>query len=427
MIVEAFSPGQVNAWNLILPRPIHRHLNRINPLFATVAPDSEKSTVVTVPQFHSEDDENYPSLLHQIHVQPLLTDEETTELLRLARTHATENESWDQQDSSRHVAYQTVDFAIDESIEISQYLGQSGINFEERIFGALSDAFDVDVEDMSFLDLFCASYEAKDPDDGVSIESEEEGRNPMDRLDFHRDGSVLSFTVLLSPPEEFEGGGTAFDALEDVAIDDVDNSILQPSGVIQPPDAGYATLHSGKLLHGGHVVTKGQRIVLVGFVDVHERNFKPGALGRAAKEWGRNDVRSFWNQRRLSMTKQHGNTEGKSINDNPSWNLKSWRYLPKDTPERRLITGEGRSYFGQNSTVPKSMLEKMEKRASLEKIRKRRLITEDKLLREVLLPREERGEKIEDEEEGEWMEVDIGSLDGLTLGWDGDVNVESDE
>jgi hypothetical protein len=48
----------------------------------------------------------------------------------------------------------------------------------------------------------------------------DEDRNTMDRLAFHRDGSLLSFTVLLSPPNEFEGGGTIFDALVDVAIPD---------------------------------------------------------------------------------------------------------------------------------------------------------------------------------------------------------------
>ena len=42
------------------------------------------------------------------------------------------------------------------------------------------------------------------------------------------------------------------------------------------------------------------------------------------------------------------------------------------------------------------------------------------MLREILLPREERGEKVDEEDEGEWMEVDADSLDGLMLEWDND-------
>lgn len=432
MLVEAFSPSYVNAWNAMPPLRIHRTFDRTNSLFATTTSEDSAAAIdcneelqrhiITVPSFlptdDKQNDDTYPSILHQIHIVPLLTDDESSKLLQLARTYATENESWDQLDSSRHVSYPTVDFATEESIEISEYLGPSGIQFEERTFGALSEAFDVDVGDMSFLDLFCASYEVKEADDAA--DKLEEGRNTMDQLDLHRDGSLLSFTILLSPPEEFEGGGTIFDALGDVDIDDQNNSILQPSGVIQAPP-GYATLHSGKLLHGGHLVTKGQRIVLVGFVDVDKRNFNPGVLGAATKEWGRNDVQTFWNERRLTLSKQQqeGKTEGK-IEEQPLWKLNNWRYLPKDTAERRLSSGEGRSYFGQNSTIPTSILKKIENRASLEKIRRRRLITEDRLLREILLPREERGEKIV-EEEGEWLEVDPDNLDGLMMGWDGDV------
>lgn len=346
MFVEAFSPGHASIfWNTIplTPSPIQRSA----ALFATSTPkDARPSTasieyleesqhhVITIPSFlptdHEHDIGSYPSPLHKIHLLPLLTDEETSELLQLARAYATENESWNQQDSSRHVSYQTVDFAIEESVDISQYLGQSGINFEERVFSALSEAYDVDAEDLSFLDLFCASYEVAGSDD-------DEDRNVMDQLDFHRDGSLLSFTILLSPPEDFEGGGTIFDALGDcISSDNGDDSILQPPGVIQPTRAGYATLHSGKLFHGGNKVTKGQRIVLVGFVDVDERNMKPGALGDATKEWGRNDVRSFWNQRLLSLLKQQQQKEGKQI-EQPRWTLKNWRYLPKDTPDRKSV------------------------------------------------------------------------------------------
>ena len=226
MLVEVFpQPGLINngAASLpfissqlpLLPRINHR---RRRTMIASSTSSSEvtmpstteavieynkdsKHHIVTLPSFLPTDNndysDKYPSLLHRIHILPLLTTDETTNLLDFAETHATENQSWDKQDTTRHVSYPTVDFAIDESIEITQYLG--GIQFEQRIFGALSDAYDVDVEDMSFLDLFCASYEVKDGsnDYETTTSIDEERRNTMDRLDYHRDGSLLSFTILL--------------------------------------------------------------------------------------------------------------------------------------------------------------------------------------------------------------------------------------
>jgi hypothetical protein len=282
------------------------------------------------------------------------------------------------------------------------------------VFCALSNAFGVDVDDLSLLDLFCASYEGKESDGESNKNDSDEDRNTMDRLAFHRDGSLLSFTVLLSPPNEFKGGGTIFDALFDVDTTDYnDSSILQSPGVIQPPKAGYVTLHSGKLLHGGHIVTRGQRIVLVGFVDVHERNTRPGALHNATKEWGRNDVREFWNKRRLALLKQ----QQKDIVQ-PSWILKNGKYLPKDTQESRT-TNEGRSCIGKKIAIPTDIVQKIETRADMDKIRRRRLITEDRLLRSILIPRGEREEK-KASDDGEWLEVDFDDMDGLVLGWESD-------
>ena len=286
------------------------------------------------------------------------------------------------------------------------------IQFEQRIFSALSDAYGVDVEDMSFLDLFCASYEGKDDGNNVKagataaiLDDEDSTRDTMDHLELHRDGSLLSFTILLSPTNEFEGGGTNFDALLDVAppiSGHVGYSILRPLGVIQPPKAGFVVLHSGKLLHGGHTVTKGQRIVLVGFVDVHQRNMRPGALSDATKEWGRNDVRLYWNKRRICLlTQQQQKPERQDIVQ-PTWNLKNSMHMPK-----------GRnSCIGPNVALPTNIIQNIENRAKSERIRRRRLITEDKLIREILLPRSERGDKIADDNEGIWTEVD------MSLGWD---------
>ena len=310
-----------------------------------------------------------------------------------------------------------MDFAIDDSEEMMHYLGEGGIRFDHRVFGALSEAFDVDVEDLSYLDFFCASYEGKE-EESSSVEAgeeEEEGRKTIDRLEFHRDGSLLSFTVLLNPPAEFQGGGTIFDALHDVSTQDNDrqnSALLSPEGAISPPQAGYATLHCGKLLHGGHVVTRGQRIVLVGFVDVDERNVKRGALGRAAKEWGRNDVRLFWEKRRVDQWKRQCESDDDEEEDgrksmegphhHPKWVLKNEKFVPK----------VGRSCLGPGFVVPPSILDRMQARADDERIRQRRLRTEDKLLREILLPRELRGDKIE---EGEWREVEYDE-DGVPIG-----------
>ncbi|KAL7480868.1 hypothetical protein ACHAW6_006533 [Cyclotella cf. meneghiniana] len=413
MLVESFHPWWRGGAASLLPTPVfalppHLPSKRED---AIAAPFDHR--VITVPPFHdaadADDDGPYPSPLHKIHVLPLLTPEETSHLLRLAESHADANRSWDRRDSTRHVNYNTVDFAVDDSEEMTEYLGEGGIRFHRRAFDALSEAFDVDAGDLSYSDLFCVSYEAG----GSSFAAGDGGGRKnaaADRLEFHRDGSLLSFTVLLNSPEEFRGGGTVFDALRGVALE---SALVSPEGSVTPPREGYATLHCGKLLHGGHVVTSGRRIVLVGFVDVDERNVKEGALGRAAKEWGRNDVRLFWEKRRVDLWKRQHQLDKEEEEDDrksregphhrhPKWILRNEKFLPK----------VGRSCLGPGFVVPSSILDRMEARANDERIRRRRLRTEDTFLREMLLPRELRGNKIE---EGEWKEVEYDE-DGVPIG-----------
>ncbi|KAJ1446516.1 hypothetical protein M885DRAFT_546156 [Pelagophyceae sp. CCMP2097] len=71
-------------------------------------------------------------------------------------------------------------------------------------------------------------------------------------LPLHRDGSVVSFNVLLSDPQSFQGGGTYVEA---------DNCVYAIG-------RGDVFVHAGKLRHGAAPVTAGERIVLVAFVDV---------------------------------------------------------------------------------------------------------------------------------------------------------------
>ena len=139
MFVEAFSTG---GWTPTSLLPIISCRRTPNPLLAAITNNNEavdlssasssiitstrieynetsQHHILTIPpriiDYNDDDDNRYPSPLHRIHIQPFLSDNETYELLELAREYATQNESWEKQDSSRHVSYPTVDFAIEES------------------------------------------------------------------------------------------------------------------------------------------------------------------------------------------------------------------------------------------------------------------------------------------------------------------------
>jgi hypothetical protein len=191
----------------------------------------------------------------------------------------------------------------------------------------------------------------------------------MDQLEAHRDGSILSFTVLLTPPDEFEGGGTFFDALVDVQVEQDDGvQVLFPKGVIRAPQAGDCVLHSGKLLHGADVVTSGERTVLVGFVEVGDWCLRPDVLARACTDFGRMDVAKYrYNRQKLKTT---DNQNG--------WMLNNSRWLVDSNTE----TGEGRSYIRGFCPIFPSVAS----RADPEYQRMKRLQAEDVLLRSILLP-----------------------------------------
>lgn len=65
------------------------------------------------------------------------------------------------------------------------------------------------------------------------------------------DGSGISFNLLLSDPDDFEGGGTFFPGLE--------------PPVVRPQRGGLLS-HYGGLKHASVPTTGGQRYILVGFL-----------------------------------------------------------------------------------------------------------------------------------------------------------------
>ena len=66
----------------------------------------------------------------------------------------------------------------------------------------------------------------------------------------HRDSSLLSLNVALSPSDDYVGGGTYFEALGDYLHQ----------------EQGHVTCHAGGTMHAGNGITSGERWILVLFV-----------------------------------------------------------------------------------------------------------------------------------------------------------------
>jgi hypothetical protein len=335
----------------------------------------------TAPKFALDDDDDdddlgnpnqYPSPLHSIHIRSVLTDSESAKCLELATAFAAETGKWNQPDAARHASYATCDFPVEECDTLDAYLQETG--FDDRIWEHLSELYGVRYEDMTYLDFFCAHYEAKTDADANADSDSQQQHTTMDRLEAHRDGSLLSFTVTLTPPSEFQGGGTFFDALRDVP-DSTGTSILQPGGAIRPLRAGDAVLHGGKMLHGAAPITSGQRTVLVGFVDVAEWCYRPGVLSQACCDWGRMDVAAYRYKRQQAKTAE---MEGQNKN---GWPLTNQKWLPPS---------KGRSHIEGFRPAFSSV----EQRGDGEYQRLKKLQAEDFLLRNILLPVDERDELI---------------------------------
>lgn len=308
----------------------------------------------TIPKFANTSSLPYPSPLHKIYVRSILSDEEALKCLNLAQKYAIDTGAWSQPDKIRHTTYSTCDFPLDECESLSSYLEE--IDFDGRMFNHFSNFYGVSTEEMSYLDCFCAQY--RTPTDEQPF--------VMDRLEPHRDGSLLSFTITLNSPEEFEGGGTFFEALRDESP----NGILCEGGVIRPSRAGDCVFHSGKLLHGANYVQSGTRTVLVGFIELPEWRFQHGALTSSCRDWGRLDVAELQYTRQLQ----------KSNHDTKQWLVNQKWYS--------TAAGVNRSFLLRGLYPTFSSLEN---RAGSEYQRLQRLDIEDNLLRTVLVETEEIG------------------------------------
>ena len=172
-----------------------------------------------------------PPMLRQVVTIPkLFTQKECVHLQSLVTTHGNEH-GWT---NERHRGYATTDIR---SAKIQTVDGWLREQLTTRLFPLLSSRYGFAINSFSFRDLFFVKYEAC-----------EGGQRSCGT---HRDGSTISFNVLLNETHEFEGGGTWFDHTNKT------HSITQ----------GDFLIHSGKLRHAGTTITSGLRMILVGFVD----------------------------------------------------------------------------------------------------------------------------------------------------------------
>lgn len=74
----------------------------------------------------------------------------------------------------------------------------------------------------------------------------------QDELEFHKDGSIISFNILLNDSSDFDGGGTIIQHISGDKLYESERCNL--------------FMHSGKIKHSGKKITRGIRYILVGFI-----------------------------------------------------------------------------------------------------------------------------------------------------------------
>ncbi|KAJ2761263.1 hypothetical protein IWQ56_005296 [Coemansia nantahalensis] len=152
---------------------------------------------------------------------------ERQEILASVHAHVSAH-AWTTQ---RHGAFPTRDIPVS-AISVADMVAD---RLRVMLFPRLEAHTGIDAGLWAFRDLFVVGYH----------------EDHQRALELHSDGCLASLTLLLNDPSEFDGGGTVFEKFD----------LL----VRQAP--GDAWIHDGKLRHGGAEITRGQRVVMVAFLD----------------------------------------------------------------------------------------------------------------------------------------------------------------
>lgn len=143
--------------------------------------------------------------------------------------YAKNNGGWMTQ---RHQNYPTTDLPINKIPNIFSFI----LSSLPEIFIKINKMYGLINTKLNVLDMFLVKY----------------NENLQNELELHKDGSILSFNISLSDSNDYEGGGTLF-----------------PDGIHYTLEQGDMLVHCGKVIHTGMKITKGNRYILVAFIDIN--------------------------------------------------------------------------------------------------------------------------------------------------------------
>lgn len=154
--------------------------------------------------------------------------------------HSIKNGGWTKK---RHKNYPTTDIPVISIPLLSTPL----LNYcNIHILPLISKHYKMNFYFLNIADLFVVKYDV----------------NGQDHLDWHRDGSIISFNILLN--DDFTEGGTAIEHKTESGIKEI----------IYTSNKGDLFIHPGKLRHCGRRITSGTRYIIVGFVEYCSRLIK---------------------------------------------------------------------------------------------------------------------------------------------------------
>eukprot|EP00928_Gymnodinium_smaydae_P066445 TRINITY_DN49455_c0_g1_i1.p1 TRINITY_DN49455_c0_g1~~TRINITY_DN49455_c0_g1_i1.p1 ORF type:complete len:434 (+),score=56.63 TRINITY_DN49455_c0_g1_i1:48-1349(+) len=197
--------------------------------------------------------------LRSVHALHWLDRERCSQLIADVETYVAENGGWNKQ-PRRHDNFSTMDIEVSSIPEFREWMP---LALHSVVLPSMAHLFQISVKRLRVMEAFYVRYSSQ--------------QGEQHELPLHRDGAVLSFNILLSDPETFEGGGTYFESL----------------GLsVHLERAGDILMHSGQMLHGGNPITFGVRRILVGFVQVCEPDVRELIATQNNEEEKREDPES---------------------------------------------------------------------------------------------------------------------------------------